>query len=356
DVVDDPAFLQQDADVIYKALRRRLRAVPFCDYLKRTVYRAAEMTEPFESVPDDVFRRVITASFRETGTPFTLAETGGGKSAVVKNWLTQKSVRREAALLLGFGLKMTVEEVDEMLYKALRERSLDPAVPEELIAWYCYRHGCAWAKYTLFLDLYRTAALPAALSAEERDFLGYLLEEKEKGEQRCREAKAAFDEVFEKALDAVAAVYRAEGKEKREALTEADVENVLCSAVPRDGYGNLSPAKISWLHELFESKRPSRQRLGRVRSGHERADRFDLISLSFLAASQWGGDRKRRFTDFLERTNALLAACGYGGLYVANPYECFILMCILSEDPLSTYCDVWEMSYLSGPEAPEKRP
>ena len=53
---------------------------------------------------------------------------------------------------------------------------------------------------------------------------------------------------------------------------------------------------------------------------------------------------------------ALLAACGYGGLYVATPYECFILMCILSEDPLSTYCDVWEMSYLSGPEAPEKRP
>ena len=152
DVVDDPDFLQQDADIIYKALRRRLRAVPFCEYLKRYVYRAAEMTEPFESVSDDVFRGVITASFRETGTPFTLAETGAGKSAAVKNWLVQKSVRREAALLLGFGLKMTVEEVDEMLYKALRERSLDPAVPEELIAWYCFGHGCTWAKYNLFTN------------------------------------------------------------------------------------------------------------------------------------------------------------------------------------------------------------
>ena len=38
-----------------------------------------------------------------------------------------------------------------------------------------------------------------------------------------------------------------------------------------------------------------------------------------------------------------------GELYVANPYECFILMCILSDDPLGTYADVWEMAYDTEP-------
>ena len=33
-----------------------------------------------------------------------------------------------------------------------------------------------------------------------------------------------------------------------------------------------------------------------------------------------------------------------GPLYIANPYECFLLMCILTDGPLGTYADVWELS------------
>ena len=43
--------------------------------------------------------------------------------------------------------------------------------------------------------------------------------------------------------------------------------------------------------------------------------------------------------------NRILERCFLGELYVSNPYECFVLMCILSEEPLSTYADVWELSY-----------
>ena len=48
---------------------------------------------------------------------------------------------------------------------------------------------------------------------------------------------------------------------------------------------------------------------------------------------------------FLNTTNEILEKCGMGELYVSNPYECFVLVCILSDDPLGTYADVWEMSY-----------
>ncbi len=47
----------------------------------------------------------------------------------------------------------------------------------------------------------------------------------------------------------------------------------------------------------------------------------------------------------VEETNALLERCFLGELYISNPYECFVLMCLLSEDPLGTYADVWELSY-----------
>ena len=51
--------------------------------------------------------------------------------------------------------------------------------------------------------------------------------------------------------------------------------------------------------------------------------------------------------DFIHTTNRMLERCGMGPLYIANPYECFILMCLLSEDPLGTYSDVLEVSYRS---------
>ena len=42
--------------------------------------------------------------------------------------------------------------------------------------------------------------------------------------------------------------------------------------------------------------------------------------------------------------DGLLAECGFEPLYPADPYDCFILICILSVDPMGTYADVLELS------------
>ena len=34
-----------------------------------------------------------------------------------------------------------------------------------------------------------------------------------------------------------------------------------------------------------------------------------------------------------------------GEIYLANPYETFLLMCMLSDYPMGTYSDVLELSY-----------
>ena len=58
-------------------------------------------------------------------------------------------------------------------------------------------------------------------------------------------------------------------------------------------------------------------------------------------------ESKARYLKFHESMNVILEKCFLGKLYIQNPYECFVLMCILSDEPLGTYADVWELSYHS---------
>ena len=76
--------------------------------------------------------------------------------------------------------------------------------------------------------------------------------------------------------------------------------------------------------------------------------RYDLITLSFFIWSQKKDvmdNPRRRYIGFINATNQLLKDCFLYELYPVNPYECFLLMSLLADAPLSTYADVWEMAY-----------
>ena len=82
-------------------------------------------------------------------------------------------------------------------------------------------------------------------------------------------------------------------------------------------------------------------------------DRFDLITLQFFIFALKVDEfprAKPRYIRFIDDMNRILEDCCMGPLYIANPYECFILMCVLSDDPMGTYADVVEMSYLEDPQ------
>ena len=72
----------------------------------------------------------------------------------------------------------------------------------------------------------------------------------------------------------------------REDITESDIEHIICSAIPTDRHGNLTPSKASKLNEQFAGKRFSRQRIGEILSGNVEITRFDLITLNFFIFSQ----------------------------------------------------------------------
>lgn len=402
--VADQLSLQTNssARLIYKQLRDHLRAIPFCDYLKRYIYQKANLTAPFEDIPFEEYRTILRESFADNDVPPSFYPTTAKLSALTKNWLTQFTVRRSVVFLLGFGLGMTPEDVNDFLQKALHEPEIHAKNPFEVLCYYCYQNNLS---YNRFRDLWNTyLAMPPsdgfALDSEEtagyrRSMLsitdeGSLMQylaglKTPENTIRCHvTARNTFLKLYDETREAVADLYnRAEEerisgellrmrdqlsfntrmydyeKQKRleklrkdqqifttDSITEGDIEHILYAAVPTDRHGNLIPSKNSSLNELFRSKRFCRQHIYEVLSGSMEVDRFDLITMSFFLYSQKEFPTpKRRYFQFTDSVNTLLSHCGMHQLYPANPYECFLIMCMLADDPLATYSEVWEMSY-----------
>ncbi len=381
DVVDNSYFLDKDSELIYHALEKKIHSLSFGEFLKRYLYTKAEIEEPFESVSLSEYQQIIRDSFQEYNTPKSFEESSAKLGALSKNWLTQKSVNRKVVFLLGFGLGMDVEDVDEFLQKALREKGINPKDPFEVLCWYCYRNHYRYPKFeSLWTTYQKTPAqsVDLALLFSDRT-IGYRqgmisveddahiisfvtkLKNAENISHISVTAGDCFRELYGRARELVANLYntsedfaetRKAGQKfyTAEEITPGDLEHIISSAIPVGGQGNLVPARLSSLNTQFDGKRFSRQRVTEILSDHAEVNRFDLITLNFFIYSQTldaYDTPKGRYSAFIEDTNDILNKCYMGELYVGHPYECFILMCLLSEEPLGTYADVLEMSYSS---------
>lgn len=370
EAVDDASFIDNDAELIYESLKHRIRIISFGDYLKRYIYKKAEMTVPFGEVPISEYQQIIKNAFSDNETPASFSPTTSKLSALSKNWLTQQTVKREVVFLLGFGLGMSVEDVNTFLTKGLNEREINPKSPFEVVCWYCYKNGFSFLKYEKLMELYSKLEVNSldlklvyseetvALSTDMRlihdnlALANYLSRLKANGEDSHMSATAKdfFDKLYVQGCEIIAKIY-SESEEKHYSASDispADFEKIICAAIPTDRHGNLTPAKASALNNQFQGRRFSRQRVSEILNNDAEVSRFDLITLNFFIYSQ-NLDRfenaKARYFAFMNSTNDMLEKSFLGRLYVQNPYECFVLMCILSEEPLSTYADVWELSY-----------
>lgn len=372
DTVDDAYFRDQDSFLIYHALRNRLKAIPFGDYLKRYLYQKAELTGGWNQIPLKEYQQIIRDAFADNLTPPAFSPTTAKMGALTRNWLTQQTVNRKVVFLLGFGLGMDTADVNAFLTKGLREPEINAKDPFEVICWYCYQHHYRFPKFARLWELYQSMAadcLDLGLLYEDRTIdmrgrmhgiqddmalLGYVtrLKTADNTPKFSATARTHFLRLYDEARDLIAALYNRESDHPytREEITAGDMEKIICSAIPVDSFGNLTPGKHSSLNGQFLGKRFSRSRVHRILSGDTEIDRFDLITLQFFIYSLQVDDfpkQKQRYLHFIDTTNQMLEDCCMGPLYIANPYECFILMCILSDDPLGTYADVWELSYES---------
>lgn len=374
-VVDDEKFRNDDeAKMIYHTLRKQLKPTSFAVYLKRYIYNHNREKFPNQFVDTEIkeYQKVLYDAFAENETDWFFDQTTTKRSQLTKHWLTQASVNRKVVFLLGFGLKMTVEEVNEFLNKALCEREINPKDPFEVICRYCYEHNRSFADFKVLWERYQNAPkdgidvkfpggdntinmrrIAASLKGDDALIAHTAtLKANQTASQFSVTAKKRFDKLYDEARDLVAKQRNSDMDTVKEytseKITAGDLEKVICAAIPINRKGNLTEARASTLNALFSGKRFSRQRIADILQNKAPVTRFDLITLNFFIFSQKLEEypnAQTRFYQFCDSTNEILNECFLGNLYPQNPYECFVLMCILSEDPLVTYADVWELSF-----------
>ena len=380
-VVSSSDFEYMDSETIFKFLHEEMEIVSFHEYLKRFLYLNAGIEEPFQDVPDTVYMDIISSSFEETRTPHSLSPSTRRWSVTLKKWLSADSVRRQSVFLLGFGLRMDAHDVNEFLTKVLKEESFRPCDPAEVIFSYCFHYGYPYSAARQLMDWYDWVApsentcsettffmqysslyhdgltasvgLPAFHTESElKSYLASLKAANIAGTANAR-LRACYDTLLKEAARRIASMYNQgllTGKTipcKSESVTPADFETVISCGIPRTKSGNLRKMSASLLCRQFRQKRLTRQRMEAIENGTVSIDRFDLITLQFFIFSQEMPDAapEQRCLSYLDSINPILESCRMQALYPANPYEAFILMCLLSEEPLTTYTDVWEASY-----------
>nr|WP_294679608.1 hypothetical protein [uncultured Blautia sp.] len=372
-VVSLESFEDEDADVIFHYLYKEMELVSFGDYLKRYIYERAELDEPFSEVPQEVYRDIVVDSFKETYTPKSMSPTTAKLGSLVNNWLTQASVKRETVFLLGFGLRMSAEDVSEFLTRVLREQDFDFHNAEEVIYWYCYSKHLGYYKAEEYKEKFKELkplekkpgeilyGTELNLDSEEK-LLDYLAYVKGHCDDPMSEKSQAFKEFMAlvyRAKKIIAAMYQEDEEEngrkkiwKPENINASDLEKVICSGIPINKMGNLKKMSASILARHFSQKRFSRQRINNILNHKFPVERFDLITLEFFVISQemQDDDPYTRYRHFINEIQEILGRCGMSEIYIVNPYECFLLMCLLTDCPLAVFSEIWERSYEEGEE------
>ena len=381
DAVDLKAFQDNDAETIFTFLKSKMRLIPFGDYLKRYIYLKAGMTGNYNEINIREYQHIIIDSFADSSTPKSFVETSTKISALAKNWLTQAAVNRSVVFLLGFGLGMSVDDVSGFLVKALRERDFNFKDPMEIIFWHCFKNGYKFPKMLSLKRQYdgletlsddidsgdKTIRVRNTIKGihDDESLLQYLSRFKNSENMPAVSVTTTewFTELYLKCKTLIADYYNADEAEQQEIspkedgcskiwtpedIDEGDVEKVLCCGTPVNKSGNLEKQSASKLSKYFSSKRFSRQHIASLLAQFAVVDRFDLMTLNFFVFSQdskYDMKNKERYIAFVDSTNGILNECMMGEIYITNPYECFLLMCILSDCPLATYADVWELSF-----------
>ena len=291
----------------------------------------------------------------------------------MKRWLSSGSAERSTVFLLGFGLNMTDQEVSMFLMKVLKEHDFDFSDPVETVYWHCFHHGLHYADAAEMLSMAKRDAQSPVSCLDEKTspetrfwdmvkpqltvylsnpsmLMKYLKNMQPMQETRQRAVSDAFRRLYDPAVEAARKLLGRDERTEGETSGAYDIESVLYSGVPRSKDRNLLPSDRSVLAKQFGRKRLGRQRLGKLIAGEIRAERFDLLTLLFLeyalsAFPETPEGCRGRFEKYIDEANSILKACGMWEVYPVNPYESFLLMCLLSEDPLCTFNDVWESSY-----------
>ena len=380
-VINAEDFQGQSAEKIYEYLLLQKSHITFCDHLKRYLYENGHFDKPFGDVTLNEYAEQVIASFKANNTPLSLQPTTRKPMATVKKWLTQSSVSRSVIFQLGFGLKMKVQEVDAFLKKAISESTFNMADPEEVVYQYCFYNQLPYSKAISLLEYYHSIETPAAAGSQAKGFrIGKMTSDEElynylqflknqvRYESKYNKAYDYFDLLLGRVRSLIASERRftnaahviADISENTKglmtsAISNQIVEETIYSGISYNDDMNLQSMGDSSLKDVFGRYRLSRSRMNNLQKRKIKVERYDLITLLFVIYAYAPNteeyenssetDPKDLCMRFTEEANRILTQCGMIHLYPVNPYESFILLCLLSEDPWESFCETWTQSY-----------
>ena len=365
--VQSDDFKNMDSETIFQFVSKKMEIISFGDYLKRFIHQRNIIDRPIEEVSEKEYIRVLKDSFIDNTAPYSFSPIKTRMATIFRQWLNSESVKRNTIFLLGFGLNMSDSEVEEFLTKVNKEESFDFGNPEEAIYWFCFYNHLPYSKARELLDYYDSLEddghkNPSLWDAMKHNPKMYVHSEKElRIYLKYLKAFYTIDDtvyqefmnVYNRVCNLVTELYSYLTKTKdgdTEKVTPYTIERILYAEFPRTG-SNLAKMSVSVLAEQFKNKRLSRQHISSLLKRSVKPDRFDLITLLFFLYAHniyydnTEEDKVARFRNFMDEVNEILQRCNMATIYLVNPYEAFLLLCLITDDPLDVYYDVWKMSY-----------
>ena len=83
---------------------------------------------------------------------------------------------------------------------------------------------------------------------------------------------------------------------------------------------------------------------------HDQAAEISTIKANDAAKDKRIDALEKENQEMKKQIQEILARCEMSEIYIVNPYECFLLMCLLTDCPLAVFSEIWEKSYEEGEE------
>lgn len=336
--------------------------------------------------------------------PHATTTLGNRLTTWLNSPITSNTISREVCFLFCFGLNMDEKYASYML-EVLRQPTFNPKDYKEVIYYYCICNRTKYADVLEWLEKYdklepaqvyeenpQTMALRDHLKmikesvkesqeVREQQFLDYLAVIKSLPENtKPSETRA---KVFE---DGVRKFYQVQSKKsckildkkhmdvetapkartlKQRKRNEALLYNVVFQEEKVNVNGvvdlleSIPTAPIDVPEELREmvtkgiismpelSYNFFNDRIGENRTTS--INREDLLTIAFLYCSSSMKDDEMEAYNYEERrayfeyeASVCLDECGFGDVYLLNPYELFLVSCLLQKDPLEYFLAVWK--------------
>lgn len=389
-----------DAEISEDILLERLAKIEkhnFWEYIKKWIYSVnselADENSEFNLIPDEKYRKVASKSFNNNEMK--------AQWDSIRHSLGRDSTERKTVIYYMFGLNMSVDDAELLLKKGLGQRGFNVRSPYEVIVYFCLKNNMKFSKVDEYLTRYVDECLNtnsiindnqerdtqvfkdefSKICSEEElfEYLSRLTDGNRKrgvltGEKYSKADvinETYYNEHILQTYTRLLETYK-QHLNKAMVREEVMVGNRVEEKVGRDTTNNVLNNMVgnvdsnllkqcldggyldTWADFSYEL---TNDRIsGRIK-GDYYVTREDIVTLCFLnyvmvleADDSIDNLSKTEIYDgFTESVNITLESLGMQPIYLPNPFDMFIAICLYSFSPLETFFNTLDLAQSKSP-------